>query len=76
MRGYFIVCTENLHQIIYSFNYYHFIYILISYLDYLDLAVLQAFPCRSGLGDKDSAARVEDEVSFFFYSNLEFFINL
>ncbi|GFT14351.1 MPN domain-containing protein [Trichonephila clavipes] len=28
----------------------------------LNLAVLQAFPCRSGLGDKDSAARVEDEI--------------
>ncbi|GFQ72333.1 MPN domain-containing protein [Trichonephila clavata] len=27
-----------------------------------NLAVLQAFPCRSGLGDKDSAARVEDEI--------------
>lgn len=65
MKGYSFVFTENLNQIIYSFNYYHFIYILISYLDYLDLAVLQAFPCRSGLGDKDSAARVEDEVRLF-----------
>lgn len=37
----------------------------------LDLAVLQAFPCRSGLGDKDSAARVEDEVDIY---NLFIFI--
>lgn len=27
-----------------------------------NLAVVQAFPCRAGLGDKDGAARVEDEI--------------